>query len=102
MSESTNPPQAETASTSEADADHSGESTMPDEATTGRISDEQLPEDLQPGEDNPLAEPLDPEDEDTKSPEELGMDQTQSDLNPYQDVKEGDEDSGESEDSGSS
>jgi hypothetical protein len=102
MSESTNPPQAETASTSEADADHSGESTMPDEATTGRISDEQLPEDLQPGEDNPLAEPLDPEDEDTKSPEELGMDQTQSDLNPYQDVKEGDEDSGEPEDSGSS
>src|SRR5687767_14714905 len=99
MSESTNPPQAETASTSEADADHSGESTMPDEATAGRISDEQLPEDLQPGEDNPLAEPLDPEDEDTKSPEELGMDQTQSDLNPYQDVKEDDGDSGDSEDS---
>jgi hypothetical protein len=102
MSESTNPPQAETASTSEADADHSGESTMPDEATAGSISDEQLPEDLQPGEDNPLAEPLDPEDENTKSPEELGMDQTQSDLNPYQDVKEGEEDSGESADSGSS
>ena len=34
------------------------------------ISDDQLPEDLQPGEDNPLAEPLD-EDVDT---EELDMD----------------------------
>ncbi len=32
--------------------------------TTG-IDDEQLPEDLQPGEDNPLAEPLD-EEVDTK------------------------------------
>ena len=80
MSESTNPPQAETASTSEADADHSGESTMPDEATTGRISDEQLPEDLQPGEDNPLAEPLDPDAEETKSRDELQMDATQEDL----------------------
>ena len=29
------------------------------------IADEQLPEDLQPGEDNPLAEPL-PEDVDTE------------------------------------
>lgn len=29
-----------------------------DHETTG-IDDEQLPEDLQPGEDNPLAEPLD-------------------------------------------
>jgi hypothetical protein len=27
--------------------------------TTAGIDDEQLPEDLQPGEDNPLAEPLD-------------------------------------------
>ena len=37
------------------------------------ISDEQLPEDLQPGEDNPLAEPLDPDAEETKDPEELDM-----------------------------
>lgn len=37
------------------------------------ISDEQLPEDLQPGEDNPLAEPLDPEAAGTKDPEELDM-----------------------------
>ena len=44
------------------------------------ISDEQLPEDLQPGEDNPLAEPLDPDDEATKDPEELGMDDTVEDT----------------------
>lgn len=37
------------------------------------IGDDQLPEDLQPGEDNPLAEPLDPNDEDTPDPEELDM-----------------------------
>jgi hypothetical protein len=29
------------------------------EPETGAIRDEDLPEDLQPGEDNPLAEPLD-------------------------------------------
>lgn len=39
------------------------------ESTDG-ISDEQLPDDLQPSEDNPLAEPLD-EDVD---PEDLDMD----------------------------
>ena len=54
--------------------------TSPDSATIGGISDDQLPEDLQPGEDNPLAEPLDPEDEGTKSREELEMDATQEDL----------------------
>ena len=37
------------------------------------ISDDQLPEDLQPSEDNPLAEPLDPDAEETKDPEELDM-----------------------------
>ncbi|WP_426245319.1 hypothetical protein [Nocardioides sp. LHG3406-4] len=37
------------------------------------IADEQLPEDLQPGEDNPLAEPLDPDDVDR----DLEMDATQ-------------------------
>ncbi|GAB6986401.1 hypothetical protein [Nocardioides pyridinolyticus] len=41
-----------------------------DEPATG-ISDEALPEDLRPTEDNPLAQPLD-EDE-AKSPEELDM-----------------------------
>lgn len=44
------------------------------------ISDDQLPDDLQPGEDNPLAEPLDPDDENTKSQDELGMDATQEGL----------------------
>jgi hypothetical protein len=34
------------------------------ESEPGGISDEDLPEDLQPGEDNPLAEPLDTEDVD--------------------------------------
>src|SRR6476619_1474233 len=66
--------------TSEADADHAGGTQSPDDATLGGISDEQLPEDLQPGEDNPLAEPLDPDAEETKSREELGMDDTQEDL----------------------
>ena len=50
------------------------------ESEPGGIGDEDLPEDLQPGEDNPLAEPLDPDDEDTKSREELEMDATQEDL----------------------
>lgn len=35
------------------------------------ISDEDLPEDLQPTDDNPLAQPLD--EDDAKSPEELDM-----------------------------
>jgi hypothetical protein len=104
MTDSTNLPQA-SATTSEADADDRGGSTSPDEPTVGGISDDQLPEDLQPGEDNPLAEPLDPDDEDTKSREELGMDETQSAMSPYSDVEEDAEssdDSGqESEDSGS-
>ncbi|MCF6379618.1 hypothetical protein L2K70_18560 [Nocardioides KLBMP 9356] len=66
--------------TSEADSDHSGETASPDQATLGGISDDQLPEDLQPGEDNPLAEPLDPDAEETKSQDELEMDATQEDL----------------------
>jgi len=66
--------------TSPADADHSGGSASPDSESIGGISDDQLPEDLQPGEDNPLAEPLDPDDEATKSREELQMDATQEDL----------------------
>ena len=66
--------------TSEADADHSGGTASPDDATLGGISDDQLPEDLQPGEDNPLAEPLDPDAEETKDRDELEMDATQEDL----------------------
>ena len=69
-----------TSGTSEADSDHAGETASPDHETIGGISDDQLPEDLQPGEDNPLAEPLDPDAEETKSREELGMDATQEDL----------------------
>ncbi len=74
--ESTDTPKAGSG-TSPADADHSGGTASPDDATLGGISDDQLPEDLQPGEDNPLAEPLDPDDEATKSREELEMDATQ-------------------------
>lgn len=66
--------------TSRADADHAGETASPESATIGGISDEQLPEDLQPSDDNPLAQPLDPDDEATKSQEELQMDATQEDL----------------------
>lgn len=43
----------------------------------GEITDDQLPEDVRPSEDNPLAEPLDPDDEATRSSEELGMRDTQ-------------------------
>ena len=77
--ESTDTPKA-ASGTSEADSDHSGGTASPDSPTIGGISDDQLPEDLQPGEDNPLAEPLDPDAEETKSREELGMDATQEDL----------------------
>lgn len=66
--------------TSTADSDHSGDTASPESATVGGISDEQLPEDLQPRDDNPLAQPLDPDDESTKSQEELQMDATQEDL----------------------
>ncbi len=66
--------------TSPADADHSGGTASPDSATLGGIADDQLPEDLQPGDDNPLAEPLDPDAEGTKSREELEMDATQEGL----------------------
>ena len=77
--QSTDTPKS-TSTTSEADADHSGDTQSPDDATLGGISDDQLPEDLQPGEDNPLAEPLDPDAEETKDRDELEMDATQEDL----------------------
>ena len=79
MTESSDLPQA-SATTSEADADHEGGSKSPDEQQLAGVSDDQLPEDLQPGEDNPLAEPLDPDDEATKDADELGMDDTQDDT----------------------
>ncbi|WP_248581120.1 hypothetical protein [Nocardioides sp. InS609-2] len=44
-----------------------------DESPQAGITDDQLPEDLQPGEDNPLAEPLEPDDVDR----DLEMDATQ-------------------------
>ena len=50
------------------------------EGTQPGISDDQLPDDLKPGEDNPLAEPLDPDAEETKDADELGMDATQEGL----------------------
>jgi hypothetical protein len=46
-------------------------SESPDETEQG-IRDDQLPEDLQPTDDNPLAKPLTEEDN-PKSPEELDM-----------------------------
>jgi hypothetical protein len=45
---------------------------MSDEHPTQAIEDEDLPEDLQPTDDNPLAKPLTDED-DPKSPEELDV-----------------------------
>ncbi|GAA4694312.1 hypothetical protein [Nocardioides conyzicola] len=45
---------------------------MSDEHPTQAIEDEDLPEDLQPTDDNPLAKPLTDED-DAPSPEELDV-----------------------------
>lgn len=56
------------------------ESTEEPQADPSAISDDQLPEDLQPDEDNPLAEPLDPDAEETRDADELGMDDTQDDT----------------------
>ncbi len=90
------------AGTSPADSDHSGGTASPDEATLGGISDEQLPDDLQPGEDNPLAEPLDPDAEETKSRDELEMDATQEDLGkPPVESSRDDSESGSDSDSDS-
>ena len=53
---------------------------MSEQTPEAGIGDDQLPEDLQPNEDNPLAVPLDPDDEATKDPDTLEMDLTQEDL----------------------
>ena len=79
MTESSETPEA-SSTTSEADADNTTPSAAPDDASIAGVSDEQLPEDLQPSEDNPLAQPLDPDDEATKDQDELEMDATQEDL----------------------
>ena len=47
-------------------------SNQSDEPETG-ISDAELPEDLQPSDDNPLAQPLAEGDDETKSREELDV-----------------------------
>lgn len=80
MSESSDLPQA-TSDPSPADADHdSGEDNAPEDSELAGVRDEGLPEDLQPGEDNPLAEPLDQDAEETKDAEELGMQDTSEDT----------------------
>jgi hypothetical protein len=50
----------------------SGYGPLMSDDTTNAIEDEDLPEDLQPTDDNPLAKPLTEED-DPKSPEELDV-----------------------------
>ena len=79
MTENPQTPEA-SSTTSEADADHDSATASPDDQHLAGIRDEQLPEDLQPGEDNPLAEPLDPDAEETKDADELGMEDTQDDT----------------------
>lgn len=79
MTENAQTPEA-SSNTSEADADHTGGTPSPDDAQVAGIGDDQLPEDLQQGEDNPLAEPLDPDAEETKDADELGMADTQDDT----------------------
>jgi hypothetical protein len=79
MTEQSQTPTA-SSTTSPADADNESSSAGPDDATLAGVSDDQLPEDLQPGEENPLAQPLDPDDESTKDADELGMDDTQDDT----------------------
>jgi len=62
------------------------------ESETAGIDNEQLPEDLQPGEENPLAEPLD----DDVDEDELNV------LDGKQAEESGDDDASDSEDDGAS
>ena len=83
MSESTQDPSPREApragsGTSPADDDH--EHDGPEGAGADDDAEDLVPEDLRPGDDNPLAEPLDPDDEATKSREELEMYATQESL----------------------
>lgn len=62
------------------------------ESETSGIDDEQLPEDLQPGEDNPLAEPLDDD-----------VDEDELDVFEGKHAEQsGDDDESDSEDDGAS
>jgi hypothetical protein len=61
----------QTAAAAEGDTAPTQQSTDASEAT-GAVTDEQLPEDLQPTDDNPLAKPLD--DDDTDSGMKVGPD----------------------------
>jgi hypothetical protein len=57
-----NPSPGNTAPAAEGDTAPTEHQMSPDQggsAATGEISDEQLPEDLQPSDDNPLAQPAD-------------------------------------------
>lgn len=62
------------------------------ETEPGGIRDEDLPEDLQPGEDNPLAEPLDTDEVD---PDDLdvtgGKTAAESDASEEDEVESGDD-----------
>jgi len=95
MTESTEEPNASTG-TSPADADHEGDSAAPEDQSLAGISDEQLPDDLQPTDDNPLAQPLDPDDENTKDRDELDMDATQDGGAGDEEPKAADTESGAS------
>jgi hypothetical protein len=72
-------------------SEQDGETTPETAPGTGEpqtgITDEMLPEDLQPGEDNPLAEPLDPDDVDR----DLEMDATQEPPDRESEEQEPDE-----------
>lgn len=56
---------------------------------TAGIDDEQLPEDLRPDDDNPLAKPLDPDAEETKDLDELDMRATQDEDDSEAEQSEG-------------
>lgn len=56
---------------------------------TAGIDDEQLPEDLRPDDDNPLAKPLDPDAEETKDLDELDMRATQDEDDSEAEESEG-------------
>jgi hypothetical protein len=66
------------------------ESETSTDAGTQGIDDEQLPEDLRPSEDNPLAASLDERD-DARDPEELDMQGGKTPVETKDDTEAGDE-----------
>jgi hypothetical protein len=66
------------------------ESETSTDAGTQGIDDEQLPEDLRPSEDNPLAASLDERD-DARDPEELDMQGGKTPVETEDDTEAGDE-----------